>query len=97
MQYVSLKTFCFKEKKIFLKPESNSVIYFLFFRERRFMKDARIFILLKIPLTGLCYTPMVQSKPSFSRYNFFYDCCNMLIISFTCSQASCAEIAAGEQ
>lgn len=42
-------------------------MYFLFYRERKFMKDARIFVLLKIPLTGLYYTPMVQSESSFNH------------------------------
>lgn len=30
-----------------------------FIRERRFTRDARIFVLLKIPLTGLSYILMV--------------------------------------
>lgn len=56
---------CFHEnvpserKRIFFKSQSNFLIYFLFYRERRFMKGAGIFVLLKIPSTGLCYTPMV--------------------------------------
>lgn len=58
MQYVSMKMFRLKEKESF-KSQSNFLIYFLFYRERRFMKGAGIFVLLKIPSTGLCYTPMV--------------------------------------
>ncbi|XP_051639597.1 vacuolar protein sorting-associated protein 54 isoform X2 [Manacus candei] len=35
-------------------------------RERRFMKDARIFVLLKIPLAGLYYTHTIFMKPDFA-------------------------------
>ncbi|XP_072713440.1 vacuolar protein sorting-associated protein 54 isoform X3 [Ciconia boyciana] len=37
-------------------------------RERRFMKDARIFVLLKIPLTGLCYTPTINPGQIWNKY-----------------------------
>ncbi|XP_027518854.1 vacuolar protein sorting-associated protein 54 isoform X2 [Corapipo altera] len=37
-------------------------------RERRFMKDARIFVLLKIPLAGLSYTHMINPEQIWNKY-----------------------------
>ncbi|KAM7119056.1 vacuolar protein sorting-associated protein 54 isoform 4-T4 [Ciconia maguari] len=37
-------------------------------QERRFMKDARIFVLLKIPLTGLYYTPTINPGQIWNKY-----------------------------
>ncbi|XP_027550765.1 vacuolar protein sorting-associated protein 54 isoform X2 [Neopelma chrysocephalum] len=37
-------------------------------RERRFMKDARIFVLLKIPSTGLYYTHTINPEQIWNKY-----------------------------
>ncbi|KAM9017306.1 vacuolar protein sorting-associated protein 54 isoform 2-T5 [Ara ararauna] len=37
-------------------------------RERRFMKDARTFVLLKIPSTGLYYTPTINPGQIWNKY-----------------------------
>ncbi|XP_017674297.1 PREDICTED: vacuolar protein sorting-associated protein 54 isoform X2 [Lepidothrix coronata] len=37
-------------------------------RERRFMKDARIFVLLKIPLAGLYYTHTINPEQIWNKY-----------------------------
>ncbi|XP_062467871.1 vacuolar protein sorting-associated protein 54 isoform X2 [Pezoporus occidentalis] len=37
-------------------------------RGRKFMKDARTFVLLKIPSTGLCYTPMINPGQIWNKY-----------------------------
>ncbi|XP_061212181.1 vacuolar protein sorting-associated protein 54 isoform X2 [Neopsephotus bourkii] len=37
-------------------------------RERKFMKHARTFVLLKIPSTGLCYTPTINPGQIWNKY-----------------------------
>lgn len=63
IQLYFTECFASDEKVLDFKHRNNFLIYLLFYREKKFMKDARIFVLLKIPLTGHYYTLTVQSKP----------------------------------